>query len=125
VRLAYAQHISKQQGATVTHAFALTGGWQTSRETTYVQATRPRDGCEWFIAREDLGSAGQDEQRIHELANRMRDSRREIPSIAYHHTPEPDIGLGPEIEHTRLLPRLLARITQPDQDRDFDPHITR
>jgi hypothetical protein len=78
VRLSYAQHISKQQGATVTYAFALTAGWQTSRESTYVQATRPRDGCEWFIARADLGSAGHDEQRIHELANRMRDSRRQI-----------------------------------------------
>jgi conjugative relaxase-like TrwC/TraI family protein len=125
VRLAYAQHISKQQGATVTHAFALTGGWQTSRETTYVQATRPRNGCEWIIAREDLGSAGQDEQRIHELATRMRDSRRQIPSIVYQHTPEPDIGLGPEIEHAHILPRLLARITQRDDDRDLEPHITR
>lgn len=125
VRLAYAQHISKQQGATVTHAFALTGGWQTSRETTYVQATRPRDGCDWFIAREDLGSAGQDEQRIHELADRMRDSRRQVPSLAYQHLPEPEIGLAPEVEHADLLPRLLARLTRGDHDRDLHPHITR
>lgn len=83
VRLAYAQHISKQQGATVTRAIALTGGWQTSRETSYVQATRPRQGTHWFVSREDLGTNGNDQQRIARLAKQMGTSRNQIPSLAF------------------------------------------
>jgi conjugative relaxase-like TrwC/TraI family protein len=33
LRLAYAQHVYRQQGATVDRAVVLTGGWQTSKET--------------------------------------------------------------------------------------------
>ena len=40
--LAYAQHVYRQQGATVDRSVVLTGGWQTSKETAYVQATRAR-----------------------------------------------------------------------------------
>jgi hypothetical protein len=29
----------------------LTGGWQTSKETAYVQATRARKGTDWYLAR--------------------------------------------------------------------------
>jgi hypothetical protein len=37
LRLAYAQHVYRQQGAAVDRAVVLTGGWQTSKETTYVK----------------------------------------------------------------------------------------
>ncbi|MGA2163936.1 MAG: hypothetical protein ABSH36_05655 [Solirubrobacteraceae bacterium] len=60
LRLAYAQHVYRQQGATVERSVVLTGGWQTSKETAYVEATRARHGTSWFIARDDLGDAGQD-----------------------------------------------------------------
>jgi ATP-dependent exoDNAse (exonuclease V) alpha subunit len=40
LRLAYAQHVYRQQGATVERSVVLTGGWQTSKETAYVEATR-------------------------------------------------------------------------------------
>ena len=55
LRLAYAQHVYRQQGATVERSVVLTGGWQTSKETAYVEATRARQGTDWYIAREDLG----------------------------------------------------------------------
>ena len=41
LRLAYAQHVYRQQGATVERSVVLTGGWQTSKETAYVEATAP------------------------------------------------------------------------------------
>ncbi|WP_259312537.1 hypothetical protein [Capillimicrobium parvum] len=42
VALGYASHVYRQQGATVERAIAVTGGWQTSRESAYVQASRAR-----------------------------------------------------------------------------------
>ncbi|HZV75772.1 MAG TPA: hypothetical protein VFF79_18845 [Conexibacter sp.] len=33
VRLAYASHVTREQGTTVTRGVALTGGWQTARAT--------------------------------------------------------------------------------------------
>lgn len=83
VRLAYAQHVYRQQGATVERSVVLTGGWQTSKETAYVEATRARHGTDWFIARDDLGAEGQDPQRITRLAQRMTHSRAQTPSLAH------------------------------------------
>ena len=56
LRLGYAQHVYRQQGATVEHAIVLTGGWQTSRETAYVEASRARHGTDWYLARDELVS---------------------------------------------------------------------
>ncbi len=83
LRLAYAQHVYRQQGATVERSVVLTGGWQTSKETAYVEATRARRGTTWFIAREDLGAEGQDAGRITRLARKMANSRAQTPSLAY------------------------------------------
>ncbi len=83
LRLAYAQHVYRQQGATVDRSVVLTGGWQTSRETAYVQATRARHGTDWYLARDQLGDEGQDPERIERLAQRMSNSRIYTPSIAY------------------------------------------
>jgi conjugative relaxase-like TrwC/TraI family protein len=83
LRLAYAQHVYRQQGATVERSVVLTGGWQTSKETAYVEATRARHGTTWFIARDDLGTEGQDPQRITRLAQKMANSRTQTPSLAY------------------------------------------
>jgi ATP-dependent exoDNAse (exonuclease V) alpha subunit len=76
LRLAYARHVYRQQGATVERSIVLTGGWQTSKETAYVEATRARQRTDWYIARDDLGQDGQDPQRITRLAERMRGRRR-------------------------------------------------
>jgi conjugative relaxase-like TrwC/TraI family protein len=100
LRLAYAQHVYRQQGATVERSVVLTGGWQTSKETAYVEATRARHGTDWYIARDDLGTEGQDAARITRLAQKMCNSRAQTPSLAY---PErPDSGWEPTRDPLRL-----------------------
>jgi AAA domain/TrwC relaxase len=103
IRLAYAQHVYRQQGATVERSVVLTGSWQTSKETAYVEATRARHGTDWYLARDDLGADGQDEQGILQLAGKMRQSRTQTPSLTYQeprdHSPDRDLGptrFGPE-----------------------------
>lgn len=72
VRLAYASHIHRAQGATVTRTLVVTGGWQAAKEPAYVEASRARKGTDWFIAREDLGLDGEDStrQQPHEVTAR-------------------------------------------------------
>ena len=94
LRLGYAQHVYRQQGATVERSVVVTGGWQTSKESAYVQASRARQGTEWFLAREELGLEGQDERRVRKLADKMRDSRAHTPSLAHPELPDPEWGLG-------------------------------
>ena len=100
LRLAYAQHVYRQQGATVDRSVVLTGSWQTSKETAYVEATRARHGTTWFIAREDLGEEGQDAGRITRLAQKMTNSRAHTPSLAYPERLEP--GWAPSHNPLRL-----------------------
>jgi conjugative relaxase-like TrwC/TraI family protein len=100
LRLAYAQHVYRQQGATVERSIVLTGGWQTSKETAYVEATRARHGTDWFIARDDLGTEGQDPARITRLAQKMTNSRAQTPSLA--HPERPDSGWEPTRDPLRL-----------------------
>ena len=86
LRLAYAQHVYRQQGATVERSIVLTGGWQTSKETAYVQATRARKGTNWYLARDQLGEEGQDPDRITRLAQRMTHTRAHTPSLTHRET---------------------------------------
>lgn len=81
LRLAYAQHVYRQQGATVQRAIVLTGGWQTSKETAYVQATRARNGTDWHLARDQLSHNNRDHHPIEHLTQRMSNSRAHTPSI--------------------------------------------
>jgi conjugative relaxase-like TrwC/TraI family protein len=81
LRLAYAGHITREQGATVREGVALTGGWQTSREGVYVQASRATDRIEFHVSREDLDSP-DDEQRVRQLAARVERSDAQTPSIS-------------------------------------------
>ena len=90
VRLGYAQHIHREQGATVTRTLVVTGGWQTSKEPAYVEASRARDGTDWYVSREDLGVEGHDTDRISRLAANMRRSRAQTPSLAHPELPHPD-----------------------------------
>jgi ATP-dependent exoDNAse (exonuclease V) alpha subunit len=128
VRLSYAQHVYRQQGATVERSIVLTGGWQTSKETAYVEATRARHGTSWFIARDDLGNEGQDAARITRLAQQMCNSRAQTPSLAHPELPDPEWGsdfripIAP-IRRSRIpgITRAINRITQ----RDRTPERTR
>jgi conjugative relaxase-like TrwC/TraI family protein len=116
IRLGYAQHVYRQQGATVERSVVLTGGWQTSKESAYVEATRARHGTDWYLARDQLGEEGQDPHRIRRLAEHMRNSRTQTPSLAIRE--RADTGWEPSrdplrlpsaLSPTRLLTRPLHR----------------
>jgi conjugative relaxase-like TrwC/TraI family protein len=101
VRLSYAQHLYRQQGATVDRSVVVTGGWQTSQESAYVQASRARESTDWHVAREDLGTEGLDAERVARLAETMRASRAQIPSIVYRAiTPDPPDDVGQELQRS-------------------------
>ncbi|HXN39940.1 MAG TPA: AAA family ATPase [Solirubrobacteraceae bacterium] len=121
LRLSYAQRIYRKIGATVERSVAVTGGWQTSQEGAYVQASRARKGTDWHVAREDLGSEGLDAERVTRLAETMRASRAQIPSIVYRaiSPKQPDdIGRADEVgrELERSTTRQLAREPSIHQD---------
>jgi conjugative relaxase-like TrwC/TraI family protein len=121
LRLAYAQHVYRQQGATVERSVVVTGGWQTSKESSYVQASRARQGTEFFLAREELGSEGLDAGRVEKLSEKMRTSRAHTPSLKHAELPDPDWGpgLARVIAPGRsLLPGIAPeRERKPDRDR--------
>jgi conjugative relaxase-like TrwC/TraI family protein len=97
LRLGYAHHIYRQQGATVQRAVVLTGSWQTSKESSYVQASRAREGTDWYLAREELGTDGTDLERIERLAGKMRSSRAQTPSLDYEALHDPAEQLDPAV----------------------------
>lgn len=103
LRLSYAQHLYRQQGATVDRAVVVTGGWQTSREGAYVQASRAREGTDWHVAREDLGTEGVDAERVSRLAGLMRASRGQVASIAFDAVKKDGVGEQLERSTSRQL----------------------
>jgi conjugative relaxase-like TrwC/TraI family protein len=119
LRLGYAQHIHRAQGATVNRTVVVTGGWQTSKEPAYVEASRARQGTDWFVAREDLGTEGQDGDRVSRLAALMRKSNAQTPSLAYPELPDPDYGprfelsIAPSRSRLPGIARAISRIAQP------------
>jgi conjugative relaxase-like TrwC/TraI family protein len=124
LRLGYASHIHRAQGATVTRTLVVTGGWQTSKEPAYVEASRARGGTDWYVNRQDLGEQGHDTDRIKRLARDMSRSRTQTPSLAHAEPPgyERWSGIdrtiasrGPERYAPRLpgIIRALHRAVQP------------
>lgn len=111
LRLGYASHIHRAQGATVTRTLVVTGGWQTSKEPAYVEASRARQGTDWYVSREELGAHGQDARRIKRLAEAMGRSRTQTPSLAYPKLTDPEWepGFTHSLERygpERYIPRL-------------------
>ncbi len=104
VRLGYAQHIHRAQGATVTRTLVVTGGWQTSKEPAYVEASRSREGTDWYVNREELGTEGHDADRIERFAENMRRSRRQTPSLEHRELSDPaaDVDLGHALTPDRV-----------------------
>jgi conjugative relaxase-like TrwC/TraI family protein len=120
LRLGYAQHINREQGTTVERSVVLTGGWQTSKESSYVQATRVKEGTDWYLSREELGTEGTDAERIDRLAEKMRESAAQVPSILYEELADPDEPIG-HATHLRALEIPTAHTqneTNPEQNRD-------
>jgi conjugative relaxase-like TrwC/TraI family protein len=117
LRLAYAGHITREQGATVTQGVALTGGWQTSREGVYVQATRATDRLEFHVSREDLDSP-DDESRVRQLATRVERSDAQTPSISQ---PLEDPYRDPGEQHGRERVERFGPPRPPEPARDLTP----
>lgn len=111
LRLGYAQHIYRQQGATVDRAVIITGGWQTSQENAYVEASRAKEGADWHLSREDLGTQGQDPERIQRLAEMMKTTDAQTPSIA-HQTADPD--LSQQLKESTNVPLEQSETLDPD-----------
>jgi ATP-dependent exoDNAse (exonuclease V) alpha subunit len=113
VRLGYAQHIYRMQGATVDRAIVVTGGWQASQEPAYVEASRARHGADWYINRQELGAHGHDQNRIDRFAANLRRSARQSPSLAHPVARDHDPGLDLELNlpgtHSHSLLPSLAR----------------
>jgi conjugative relaxase-like TrwC/TraI family protein len=114
LRLGYASHIHRAQGATVTRTLVVTGGWQTSKEPAYVEASRAREGTDWYVSRQDLGVEGHDTDRIKRLAEAMSQSRAQTPSLAYAELAEHDHS--PRLTHTLTPTRtplpMIARVVR-------------
>jgi len=103
LRLAYAQHVYKAQGATVDRALVLTGGWQTDRESAYVAVTRARQRTDLYVSREDLGEDGMDDGAIQRLSERIVVSRAQQASITQAEAPRhASIGRGEEPAHASV-----------------------
>jgi ATP-dependent exoDNAse (exonuclease V) alpha subunit len=115
VRLGYAQHIHRAQGATVTRTLVVTGGWQTSKEPAYVEASRARQGTDWYVNRHELGEEGHDTDRIERFAAKMRRSKRQTPSLEHRELPDsaPDITLGSGRPRVSREPDLLRDLPRP------------
>ena len=102
MRLAYAQHVYKAQGATVDRAFVLTGGWQTDRERAYVALSRARERTDIYVSREDLGEQGMDTGAIERLGEQISESHAKQASIttplAHQRDLAPAIELAPGLD---------------------------
>ena len=107
VRLGYAQHIHRAQGATVTRTLVVTGGWQASKEPAYVEASRARQGTDWYVSREDLGVEGHDTDRIYRLAENIGRSHAQTPSLAHPELADRDYGTH---FHRSIAPSRTSRI---------------
>jgi len=124
LRLAYAQHVYKAQGATVDRALVLTGGWQTDRESAYVALTRARERTDLYVSREDLGEDGMDDDAIQRLSERITVSRSQQASITRAEAPrEASITLPESLRPSLVSPPGTQRppsIVRPEAPRHQD-----
>jgi hypothetical protein len=93
--------------ACVTRTLVVTGGWQTSKEPAYVEASRARRGTDWYVSRQDLGVEGHDTDRIKRLAQNMSRSHAQTPSLAHPELPDRDYGTH---SHRSIAPSRASRI---------------
>ena len=103
LRLAYAQHVYRQQGATVERSSSSPAAGRPARRPPTSRPARARHGTDWFLARDELGHEGQDEQRVELLAEKMRTSRVQLPSLSL--SDITDTQWEPADQHLRLLGR--------------------
>ncbi|MGH2928525.1 MAG: AAA family ATPase, partial [Solirubrobacteraceae bacterium] len=92
VRLTYALHSFPAQGATVRGTATLAGHWSQAKRETYVGDTRAMYRHSVHVAREDLGTDGNDEDRINRYAQRISENRQRLASI--HRARDPTLRLA-------------------------------
>jgi len=92
-----------------------------------VEASRARHGTEWYVNRDELDLAGQDERLVDKLSEKMRTSRAQTPSLAHREQPDPAWGLGYEetLLRTRRLLTDLARPLEHKPERDQSRGLSR
>jgi conjugative relaxase-like TrwC/TraI family protein len=108
--LSYAAHVHKGQGITADTSGILIGGWQTDKEHAYVAVSRAREETQIYVSREDLGEQGFDTGAMERLAEKMKRSRAQEPTITKN-LAERD---GPQ------TPERAARIAEPTAERSTE-----
>jgi hypothetical protein len=106
VRLAYAMHSFSAQGATVRGTATLGGHWSQAKRETYVGDTRAIYRLTVHVAREDLGVAGTDEDRIARYAQRIAENRQRLASIRS--ALDPTLQLPPDLTAQVPIPSLAS-----------------
>ena|ERR1700722_3095599 len=89
--------------ATVERSVVLTGGWQTSKESAYVQAPAPATARTGFSPATNSTTKSKDPNRITRLADRMSDSRAHTPSIVHQEMYDPALGPNPRPATARTI----------------------
>ena len=84
LRLGYAQHVYGSQGRTVDRVYAVLGGWQTGRESSYVGVSRARESSTVFSDFSSLDVEGRDRKSaLRVLADRIAESRAKVSAIEW------------------------------------------
>ncbi len=102
--LNYAAHVSTAQGTTVPTAYVVAGGWQTNRESLYVQVSRSQRGSRLFVDRESLAGDG-DAGALDELVRRAAQSRAKVAAASG----ELPRGYRSYLEQTEDIPAQVGR----------------
>jgi len=84
LRLGYARHVYSSQGRTVDRVYAVMGGWQTGRESSYVGVSRARESSTVFTDFSSLDANPQDRtSALQQLAERIADSRERVSALGW------------------------------------------
>jgi conjugative relaxase-like TrwC/TraI family protein len=84
LRLGYAQHVYGSQGRTVDRVYAVLGGWQTGRESSYVGVSRAREASTVFSDFSSLEVEGRDRKSaLRVLAERIGERRPKVSAVSW------------------------------------------
>lgn len=84
LRLGYAQHLYVSQGRTVDRVYAITGGWQTAREGSYVAVSRAREASYIYTDHSSLDMETTNRKAaLRELVARAATSRTQVAAIGW------------------------------------------
>ncbi len=94
LRLAYAQHVYRQQGATVDRSDRAHRRLANKRETAYVQATRARNGTDWY-RRPRPTRRRRTRPRPHQTTRTTHEQQPSAHTISHIRTPRRRLGAKP------------------------------